>query len=114
MYIILAKDGIQQLSELLKEDVKIKIPVNLSAGDTSIVTAKTLQGLTPIKAKALEDLNISDDIVVENVIDDNLVKKFSESVFTNPIIIHIDLDMELLWIHSKEFILLEKDCIIRL
>ena len=58
----MAKDGIQQLSELLlKEDVKIKIPVNLSAGDTSIVTAKTLQGLIPIKAKALEDLNISDD-----------------------------------------------------
>ncbi len=80
MYIILAKDGIQQLSELLlKEDVKIKIPVNLSAGDTSIVTAKTLQGLIPIKAKALEDLNISDDIVVENVIDDNLVDDFTGS-----------------------------------
>ncbi len=76
----MAKDGIQQLSELLlKEDVKIKIPVNLSAGDTSIVTAKTLQGLIPIKAKALEDLNISDDIVVENVIDDNLVDDFTGS-----------------------------------
>jgi hypothetical protein len=80
VYIILAKDGIQQLSELLlKGDVKIKIPVNLSAGDTSIVTAKTLQGLIPIKAKALEDLNISDDIVVENVIDDNLVDDFTGS-----------------------------------
>lgn len=80
MYIILAKDGIQQLSELLlKKDVKIKIPVNLSAGDTAIVTAKTLQGLIPIKAKALEDLNISDDIVVENVIDDNLVDDFTGS-----------------------------------
>ena len=76
----MAKDGIQQLSELLlKDDVKIKIPVNLSAGDTSIVTAKTLQGLIPIKAKALEDLNISDDIVVENVIDDNLVDDFTGS-----------------------------------
>ena len=76
----MAKDGIQQLSELLlKEDVKIKIPVNLSAGDTSIVAAKTLQGLIPIKAKALEDLNISDDIVVENVIDDNLVDDFTGS-----------------------------------
>ena len=76
----MAKDGIQQLSELLlKEDVKIKIPVNLSAGDTSIVTAKTLQGLIPIKAKALEDLNISDDIVVENVIDDNSVDDFTGS-----------------------------------
>ena len=76
----MSKDGIQQLSELLlKEDVKIKIPVNLSAGDTSIVTAKTLQGLIPIKAKALEDLNISDDIVVENVIDDNLVDDFTGS-----------------------------------
>ena len=76
----MAKDGIQQLSELLlKEDVKIKIPVNLSAGDTSIVTAKTLQGLIPIKAKALEDLNVSDDIVVENVIDDNLVDDFTGS-----------------------------------
>jgi hypothetical protein len=76
----LAKDGIQQLSELLlKKDVKIKIPVNLSAGDTAIVTAKTLQGLIPIKAKALEDLNISDDIVVENVIDDNLVDDFTGS-----------------------------------
>ena len=76
----MAKDGIQQLSELLlKKDVKIKIPVNLSAGDTAIVTAKTLQGLIPIKAKALEDLNISDDIVVENVIDDNLVDDFTGS-----------------------------------
>ena len=76
----MAKDGIQQLSELLlKEDVKIKIPVNLSAGDTSIVTAKTLQGLIPIKAKALEDLNISDDIVVDDVIDDNLVDDFTGS-----------------------------------
>lgn len=41
-------------------------------------------------------------------------KKFSESVFTNPIIIHIDLDMELLQPIPKEFFypLLEKDCII--